>query len=108
MTSTETIPTKEEIEEFINELMITDMTEFIDNLIQNMILTRDMIYFDSKSNNTVKYWYLATHWDDYLTDILNECDISYAELGERVFIGINCEYEDLVKQPKWIQLCIIS
>ena len=108
MTSSEATPTREDLNEFINEVIKLDMTEFIEELIKSEIVTRDMIYFDSESNNTVKYWYLATDWYDDLTDNLCECDISYAELGNRIFVGVNCEYDDLFTDPKWKQLCQMS
>ena len=107
-TSTEQTSTKEDLHEFINEVIKFDMTDFIQELIKSETVTRDMIYFDSESNNTVKNWYLATDWYDDLAYNLCECDISYVELGNRVFIGINNEYDDLFTDPKWIQLCIMA
>ena len=106
--TTNTKPTREELEEFIDEVIKCDLTEFIEDLIKCGTVTRDMIYFDTESNNVVKYWYLATDWYDDLSYNLCECDISYVMLGNRVFIGVNNEYDDLFTDPKWIKLCHMS
>ena len=107
MTS-DTKPTRGDFEEFIDEVIKFDLTEFIEELIKCGTVTRDMIYFDSKSSNTVKYWYLASDWYDDLANNLCECDISYVQLGNRIFVGLNNEYDDLFTDSKWWKLCQLS
>ena len=88
---------------FLEELLTLDLTDFITTLIQQGILTRDKIHFAREDNSGVEYWYLMDNGYIDTPEIFLDYNISYIDFGNEIFIGIGCDYDQLIKDPDWIK-----
>ena len=97
-----------QFKEYIDELFEYEITSFIDTLIKDGSITRDKIYYgyndDIKpQHRDIKEWILINDFfdkDDLENDFIGY-DISFLTFGDRIFVGLITETENLHKDQYW-------
>ena len=89
------------METFIEELFVLDLSDFITDLIKQDILKRDRIHFANDENSGVEYWWLIDKYEIQDVTIFLEYNISYIEFGNEIFVGLGCDYDQLINDPDW-------
>ena len=97
--------------EWIDELFHYDLTTFIDTLIKDGSIPRHIIHYGYEDyikpeNRDVKEWYMIDDFfdKDDLEKDFTECDITYTIFGDRVFVGLITEKDDLHNDKYWNNL----
>ena len=99
-------PTVDQMEEFIDELLITDQTDFINTLIQDCVIPRSDIHFNNIDNENEEWYYVRPDYCDFkeMLRALSECNITHTVYKYHIWIGTNIDFDKLYKDESWIKL----
>ena len=95
--------------DWIDELLAYELTDFIHNLIQDGNINREHIYYGyndyiNTENRNIIEWHLIN--DFFEEDDLNlqEHDITHIIFGGKIFVGLITERNTLHRDTYWKQL----
>ena len=101
-------PTKEELEEFIDELIICEQTNFIDTLIDDSIIPRCDIHYNNINNSNSEWYCVNMDYCDFdfeeLITLLCECNITHTHFKQHIWIGINGYFNEIYEKKNWMKL----
>ena len=94
------------MDEFIDELIICEQTNFIDTLIDDNVICRCDIFYNNDKNENSDWYFANTDCYDFedLLTLLCEANITHTHFKQHIWIGITKRYSELFKDENWIKL----